>query len=430
MINEPSLPEDVGRARPAGAEARALDAVAQVAARDGYAMLTVERVLARAGVSRASFYQYFTNIDDCFRSAYRVHAAELLADVLNAVRASDSPELAVLKVLAALATDRPDVARLLMREGLAAAPAGLAERETLIASLERAILEARRGRPPAVDLPTAIMIGGVFRFISMRMSGPGSLDTLADELRQWTEAFASRAGGYSWSLRFAPALPSVARRSPVAGVARRTDATHRGRIVRATMACIAAKGFRDLTVTDIVSAAGVSRRSFYNAFSSRTDAFIAAYEHAFQQTLAACTPAFFTSGTWPERVWEGAQAFTRFLSRDPLCAYIGFVECYAMGPGFVTRVHDTQLAFTLFLEEGYRQRPEAQSISRTCSALIAATIFEAGFQASRRSASLYLRPLQPLAVFIALAPFVGADEAGEFVLAKLLEGHDEGTTAA
>ena len=122
---------------------------------------------------------------------------------------------------------------------------------------------------------------------------------------------------------------------------------------------------------------------------------------------------------WPERVWHGAQAFTRFLAREPSIAYLGFVECYAIGPGFAMRAHETQLAFTLSLEEGYRQRPQAQSLPRACSALSAAAIFELGFWVSRHSPSIYLWPIQPLAVYIALARFIGADEAGEFLMAKL-----------
>lgn len=51
-----------------------------VAATDGYASMTVAKILAAAQVSRATFYQYFTHVDDCFRSAYRHHAARLIEE--------------------------------------------------------------------------------------------------------------------------------------------------------------------------------------------------------------------------------------------------------------------------------------------------------------------------------------------------------------
>jgi len=180
-------------------------------------------------------------------------------------------------------------------------------------------------------------------------------------------------------------------------------------------------GYTQTTVADIVVAAGISRRRFYNEFASKSAAFIAAYEHGFQQTLAACTPAFFSAGDWPERIWQSAQAFTGFFASEPSLAYLGFVECYAVGPGFASRVHDTQLAYTLFLEEGYRQPREGPAPSRATSELTAAAIAEAGLQVTSRSPGLFIRRMQPLAVYIALAPFIGVDRAGEFVTGKLAD---------
>jgi DNA-binding transcriptional regulator YbjK len=52
--------------RRARIDCRLVDAVTRVAATDGVAALTVERVLLVAGVSRASFYQYFRSVEECF----------------------------------------------------------------------------------------------------------------------------------------------------------------------------------------------------------------------------------------------------------------------------------------------------------------------------------------------------------------------------
>jgi AcrR family transcriptional regulator len=270
-----------------------------------------------------------------------------------------------------------------------------------------------------IDLPPAILIGATFGFLSMRLTDGDALDGVREQVREWAGAFARRSSQPSWGARLAPALARQASRSPAQPSPRQPGGTPHERILRATAATIHTKGYRDTTVADIVAAAGVSRRSFYNEFPSKADAFMATYEHGFQQGIAACTPAFFISAPWPDRVWHCARAFTAFLAREPLLSYLGFVECYAIGPSFALRVQDTQLAFTLFLEEGYRQRPPAQPLSRACLALTTTAIFELALQGSRRGPSLYLRSLQPLAVFIALAPFIGLDEAGAFVRRKL-----------
>jgi AcrR family transcriptional regulator len=407
---------------------RLLDAVTEVVASDGYPGLTVERVLAAAGVSRATFYQYFSNVDDCFWSAYRQHAEQFVRDVTAAVTGCRQRQLEVLDALVATAISRPRIARLLLREGLAAGYTGLSERDALISRIEQA-MAGSAGQQTTIDLPLAILIGGVFGFLAMRLSDDDGLDGLREEVRAWAGAFLRRASEPAWSVRLTPAFSHDASRSPAWPSGRACGAPHE-RILRATATTIRAKGYRDIAVADIVAAAGVSRRGFYNEFSSKADAFVATYEHVFQQAVAACAPAFFLSAPWTERVWHAAQAFTGFFSSEPLFAYLAFVECYALGPAFAPRVHDMQLAFTLFLEEGYRQRVQAQPPSRTCLALTAAAIFEAGFHGIRRGQSLYLRRMQPLAVYIALTPFIGLDDAGAFVIGKLSAGVSHAPAAA
>ncbi len=400
-------------------EDRLLDAVTQLCASDGYVNLTVDRILAAARVSRATFYQYFSNVDDCFLSAYREHAAQFVSDVTAASQGSRNRELAVVAAVVDIATSRPDVAQLLMREGLAAGPAGLVERDALLEGIERA-MTGYATQAPTIYLPPAILIGGTFRFLSMRFTDRDALDRLGDEVREWVGALGGPPTQPSWSARLASGSPSHASRAP-AQPPTRPQGIPRERILQATAAVIRGRSYRDVSVADIAREAGVSRRGFYNEFASKADAFVASYEDGFQQTMAACTPAFFNAREWPERVWHCAEAFTRFLSREPLIAYLGFVECYAVGPAFAPRVHDTQLAFTLFLEEGYRQSPRAQSLPSAVPELVAATIVEIGFLASR-DAPLHLHSVQPLAVYITLAPFIGADAAQGFVAGKLKRG--------
>lgn len=396
---------------------RLLDAVTAVAARDGYAHLTVEKILTQAGVSRATFYQYFLNLDDCFRHAYRAHADRLVSEVARAVAGSGPPARTALQVVVNMAISRPPIARLLVTEGLGAGPVGLLERDALIGRVSSAI--ASTEDPRAVDLPTEILVGGTFRFLAMRLEDGGVDDAIRGDVLEWARTFARRASDPSWSARFMPALAEDRSRSVADPRPLRLSGTPRERILHATGTAVRERGYRAMTVADIVSAARVSRRSFYNKFPNKAAAFIAAYEHAFEQMLAACTPAFFSSVEWPERVWQSILASARRLAREPGFAYIGFVECHALGQDFAPRVHQTQLAFTLFLEEGYRQCDEARRLSRSCSALTATAIAEAGFRAARGGPSLYMRLIQPLAVYIALTPFIGSEAASTFVAAKL-----------
>jgi AcrR family transcriptional regulator len=397
-------------------------AVAEVLAEGGYPALSVRRLIAHAGVSRATFYQYFADAQECFLAAYRSEGERLVRDVGKAATRPER-ELAVLDRLVQFARAEPVTARLLAREGLAAGPEGILERDGLIAQIALCLGrdDDSADRDVRLDLPATVLIGGVFRYLALRLSEEDPFSTGCEGVDQWARLFARGHGQRAWS-RELVAPPPSGEPPPVPPKARATKprGDRRQRLIRATAATIREKGYVEATVADIAAVADVSRRGFYDEFHSKADAYITSYEYTFQETLAACTPAFFGAPEWPERVWASALAFTGYLSREPLLAHLGLVECYAVGSTFVRRVHETHLAFTLFLEEGYRQSPEAELLSRECSALTMESIFEMAFQASRWNAALHMRRMQPLAVYVALAPFIGPDEAGEFVTKKLV----------
>jgi AcrR family transcriptional regulator len=397
------------------AQERLLAAATTLAGRDGYAQLTVERLIVAAGLSRATFYMYFTDVTDCFWGAYLQSAEWLLADVTAAVAGSAEPQLAAIGAIADFAVRRPAEARVLMRESLAASRRGLLERDALIARVEQAIAAAG-GRAPFVELPVGVLIGGVFRFLVMESTSGSLAPGLGRELALWAGKFNSRRGE-RWGERLAPAPHQQHAPPPLSAV--RIGGSSRERILRASAAVVRERGYAECTVDGIVAAAHTSRRTFYNEFPSKAAAIVAAYERGFGETLAACAPAFFSSSHWPEQVWQAGLAFTRYFVREPATAYVGFVECYAVREDFPARVHETQLAFTLFLEEGYRQPGGAAQLPRSWSVMTAATISELGCLASRGSPALYIRRMQPLAVYISLTPFIGCDQAGEFVQAKL-----------
>lgn len=72
-------------------------------------------------------------------------------------------------------------------------------------------------------------------------------------------------------------------------------------------------------------------------------------------------------------------------------------------------------ARALFLEEGYRQRPEAAALPRVCSEAIAGAIEELFRHLVARGLVARARELVPQCAYVALAPFLGAEAALEFV---------------
>jgi AcrR family transcriptional regulator len=70
---------------------RLLEAIVDVVAEKGYAATRVADIVARAGVSRATFYQQFRDKDDCFLAAYMAGSRRLFAAVETTGKGETDP---------------------------------------------------------------------------------------------------------------------------------------------------------------------------------------------------------------------------------------------------------------------------------------------------------------------------------------------------
>lgn len=136
----------------------AVDAIKE----NGYAQLTVAQVIARAKVSRKTFYDLFEDREDCFLAIFEVTLAQLSARVVHAYEAEGSWRDAVRAALAALLRsidEDPELARLCVVDALGGSPRVLAARALAIAALREAI---DRGRDAAAQTdPPAVTAEGV-----------------------------------------------------------------------------------------------------------------------------------------------------------------------------------------------------------------------------------------------------------------------------
>ena len=81
---------------------RILDEVANLVAGDGYASLTVERIVQRAAVSLQAFYEHFTGKENTFLVAYELGHAKGLSIVERAFTARSDWRLCVREDISAL----------------------------------------------------------------------------------------------------------------------------------------------------------------------------------------------------------------------------------------------------------------------------------------------------------------------------------------
>ena len=123
---------------------RILIGVAEAMASAGYANTPVAAVIKQAGVSRETYYRFFTDKLDGFLAAFDLVAAALLAELADAVAgegtALERVDRALDRYLRSIADHRPS-ARLFLVEAYAAGPEALRRR----AAVQHDIVELLAG---------------------------------------------------------------------------------------------------------------------------------------------------------------------------------------------------------------------------------------------------------------------------------------------
>lgn len=156
---------------------RLIVAMLNAAAELGYLETNVQDVIDRAGVSRPTFYEHFSNKEDCFLAAFDTSAARLRKKVEAAVRKGgdvwrDRVRYG-LEALLRFASREPDTARTIIVEARAASAAAVQRRVELLDDFARCLdSEAREllPAPPArTNVTAAGIIGGVESLLYSRL---------------------------------------------------------------------------------------------------------------------------------------------------------------------------------------------------------------------------------------------------------------------
>jgi len=132
-------------------------------------------------------------------------------------------------------------------------------------------------------------------------------------------------------------------------------ANQRERILSAVVKATAELGYADMSVEAIIARAGVSRRTFYEHFKNKEDAFLAAYDAAVRQIVTHVRHAYLGQTTALERLHAGIGAYLQYLVNEPEIARMGVVEVLAAGPRALARRNDALRLFAEIIEDNIRQ---------------------------------------------------------------------------
>ncbi len=178
--------------------ARILSAMVEVAAEGGYLGAAVAPVVARAGVSRRTFYELFDGREDCFLAAFEWGVEQVRQAVVEAYCSQRSWRDRARHALAALLAffdAEPEFAHVCVIEALGAGKLVLERRAQILGELI-GVLDASapraRGREEALLLTVEGIVGGAFSVIHGRLlekryskpsdSSPGPLVALHGQL--------------------------------------------------------------------------------------------------------------------------------------------------------------------------------------------------------------------------------------------------------
>jgi AcrR family transcriptional regulator len=150
-----------------------------------------------------------------------------------------------------------------------------------------------------------------------------------------------------------PGLPRGPQALPREAVA----AHQRERLFEAIIEAVNEQGFTATTISDLVSRAGISRRSFYEHFQNKEECLLAAYDAIVKRLTRRLIAAADSAESWPERIEASIRELFEAAGDRPDLARLVCVEMGAAGPVGVQRWAQDAATLQRFITDGFAGAP-------------------------------------------------------------------------
>jgi AcrR family transcriptional regulator len=359
-------PDHVARNQKRRLEAAMVEAVA----RHGYAGTTLRELVRLAGVSKTTFYEHFDSKQECFLETFDEIISQVTARVAVAYREEgDFREklVAALTVFMRLTVSEPEAAMLTAVESLTLGAAGVAHRERGSEAFETMIRQSFDHSPSTREVPAATTraIASGIRGVVYRRLRAGKVEELpglVDELVDWALGYQEPDSQTVVRAVAAAAEPQPKAaegtgteldwKEPPDSPRSRAELTQRERIIRAVGQLVVGKGYETLSIPAISAKAGTSNQTFYEHFSNKREAFLAAFDVSAAEGLFATANAFEAAGDRPEAVGAAVRALLEYIAGNELFARLTFFDLQTSGPVALDRADAVMDSFTGFLKPG------------------------------------------------------------------------------
>ncbi|MBC5766568.1 TetR/AcrR family transcriptional regulator [Ramlibacter albus] len=154
---------------------------------------------------------------------------------------------------------------------------------------------------------------------------------------------------------------------------------HRRRLLEGMAHAVAAKGYPDTTIADIVREAAVSRRTFYEHFNTKAECLIALYVASSHKGLKTLREAIDPSHEWQTQVETALTAYFGSMAESPVLMRTLFIEILGLGAEGLAarrRVNEEIADFILGVVNGPSGHPRKTPLSHDMAMAIVGGINE------------------------------------------------------
>ena len=181
----------------------------------------------------------------------------------------------------------------------------------------------------------------------------------------------------------------------------------RGRVLDAVADVVSVSGYANLSVEGIISTAGISRRTFYDLFSDKEDAFLQAYDRASTAIEAAVAHTFEQAEGPVQQAIVCMSVLARALSAEPTLTEMYIVEVLGAGPDALARRDQVMRAMAALIERAVADLPRERLPPPTTPETIIGGIFEVIHSRTLRGELDELPALVPDFVYTLTMPYLG-----------------------
>lgn len=211
------------------------------------------------------------------------------------------------------------------------------------------------------------------------------------------------------------ALPGKSSRQPPGPEPVGRDAAEEGRrrrILEATAELVAAEGYGETTIEEIVRRAKVGYKTFYRHYPDKEAAYLALLDAAYEQAARRVEGAYRREeGPWADRIGAALGALFEEVVANPTVAHVCLVDAISSGPEPARRHEQALKRLAKLIAPGRELNPNGGRLPESLEETIAGGISWLLTQRLMQDEVERLRPALPEAVEFVLRPFVGEEEA-------------------